>query len=75
MDYKSIAFDPPTTRDQTVANAAGELESLITEQSADGWEFIGLQNHSTVVPGSSGCFGIGSSNAYQRTLSMAVFRK
>lgn len=75
MEYRSIAFDPPASRNETAVAAAAELEALMAQQAAEGWEFIGVQNHSTVVPGSSGCFGIGQSSPYQKTISMAVFRK
>lgn len=75
MQYKAIGFDPPVGREGPVAGAASALESLIAGQAADNWEFVGVQNHSTVVPGSAGCFGIGATSPYPQTLSIVVFRR
>jgi hypothetical protein len=75
MQYKAIGFDPSASRGDPASSAASDLQALMTIQANDGWEFVGVQNHSTTVPGSSGCFGIGATSPYQRTLSMTVFRK
>jgi hypothetical protein len=73
MQYKAVGFDPAASRDGTAGAAAAALEQLIASYAASGWEFVGLQNHSTVVPGSSGCFGFGATPPYPQTLSIAVF--
>jgi hypothetical protein len=75
MQYKAVGFDPPASRDGTAGAAASALENVIASHEASGWEFMGLQNHSTVVPGSAGCFGIGATSPYPQTLSIIVFRK
>lgn len=75
MEYKVIAFDPPANRAGPAESAATALEGVIGSQASSGWEFIGLENHSTIVPGSSGCFGFGATSPYPRTVSLAVFRK
>ena len=75
MEYISIAFDPPVNRNNTTEQLASDLQRVITEQASKGWEFVGLQNHGTVVPGSRGCFGFGRADPYERTISLAVFRK
>ena len=74
MHYRAVGFDPPASRDGTAGAAAAALESLIASHAASGWEFVGVQNHSTVVPGSSGCFGLGATAPYPQTLSIVVFR-
>jgi hypothetical protein len=73
LKYKSLAFDPPASRSETTKAAASDLNNLIEAEAAAGWRFVGLQNHSTVVPGSNGCFGFGATGPYQRTISIAVF--
>jgi hypothetical protein len=75
MQYKAVGFDPPVSRDGTAGVAASALEALIASNTAGGWEFVGVQNHSTMVPGTSGCFGIGAMPPYPQTLSIAVFQK
>lgn len=75
MEYRAVPFDPSMTRENSVAGAAANLEALVSGQAAEGWEFLGLQNHSTVVPGSPGCFGFGATPPYPATMSIAVFYK
>ena len=75
MEYKAVGFDPPVTRDGPTQSAAVWLNSLIAQHASVGWEFMGVQNHSTIVPGSNGCFGFGKTQPYPRTVSIAVFRR
>jgi len=75
MQYKAIGFNPAASRGDPASSAASDLETLMFTQAKDGWEFVGIQNHSTTVPGSSGCFGIGATSPYETTLSIAVFRQ
>jgi hypothetical protein len=75
MQYTAVGFDPPASRDGTAGAAAAALEGVIASHAANGWEFVGVQNHSTVVPGSAGCFGFGATAPYPQTLSIIVFRK
>jgi hypothetical protein len=75
MEYKAVGFDPPVTREGPTQSAAIWLNSLIAQHASLGWEFMGVQNHSTIVPGSNGCFGFGKTPPYPRTVSIAVFRR
>lgn len=74
MQYKVVPFEPSAAGGQT-DSIAGALEALIAEAARNGWEFVAVENHSTVVPGDSGCFGIGASQPYPKTFSLVVFRK
>jgi hypothetical protein len=75
MEYLAVGFNPPVKREDPTESAARDLEMLISSRAAQGWEFVGVQNHSTVVPGSNGCFGFGATSPYPQTVSIAVFRK
>lgn len=75
MDYKCVPFNPQTDPEAPAATIASKLEDVVKAEAADGWEFVGLENHATVVPGSTGCFGIDKSDPYRKTFSVAVFRK
>lgn len=75
MQYKTVGFSPQIPRENPTESTASALDSIIVSHANEGWEFVGVQNHSVVVPGSSGCFGFGASAPYPKTLSMAVFRK
>ena len=75
MNYKCVPFEPAIDRQAPVQGVSQSLDSLIKSEAADGWEFVSLENSSTVVPGNSGCFGFGETSAYAKTFSIAVFRK
>ncbi|RYD59638.1 MAG: hypothetical protein EOP60_01875 [Sphingomonadales bacterium] len=74
MQYQVHPFEPNAAGGDT-AQIANSLEKLIEAQTALGWEFVAVENHSTVVPGSEGCFGIGATTSYPKTFSVVVFRK
>jgi hypothetical protein len=75
MEYKAIPFEPPVSRQDSTTSVAAALASTIQAHAVEGWEFVELANHSTVVPGSEGCFGIGATSPYPKTMSAAVFRR
>lgn len=75
MQYTTVPFDPPVKREGPTSSAASALDTMISTYAANGWEFVGVQNHSTIVPGSAGCFGIGATSPYPQTVSLVVFRK
>lgn len=54
---------------------ASALDTVIASEAKAGWDFVGLENHSTAVPGSNGCFGFEATSPYEKTFSVAVFRK
>lgn len=74
MDYKCVPFEPPVDRKDPVAQVSENLEAIIKSEASGGWEFVGLENHSTFVPGTSGCFST-DKPSYIHTYSVAVFRK
>lgn len=75
MEYKCVSFDPSIGRATPSETVSSNLDKVISSEASSGWEFVGLQNHSTVVPGSNGCFGFGATSPYEHTYSVAVFRK
>lgn len=72
MKYSAIPFDPCVSRSRAASDVATELQLALDGLAAKDDRFFGLANHSTVVPGSAGCFGIGKQFPYQVTLSIAV---
>lgn len=75
MEYKAEPFEPGVDRNASTDSVASALDALIKREAANGWEFVELANHSTVVPGSNGCFGFGATAPYAKTMSVAVFRR
>ena len=75
MQYKTVAFDPQIDRNNPTGSAAAALQSIVESHANEGWEFVGVQNHSTVIPGSNGCFGFGAQSSTNDTMSLVVFQK
>ena len=74
MQYKLVPFDPNVAKGNPTNTTTAELKAVVDEHAADGWEYVELANHSTVVPGSNGCFGFGATQPYPKTMSIVVFK-
>lgn len=75
MEYKVVPFVAKITQQDSTANVANQLQTLINEYSSDGWEYIRLENVDTFVAPDSGCFGLGGKPGYSTSFKMAVFKK
>lgn len=75
MTYKVVPFKASIGNTDGTAAAAAQLESLITAEAADGWEYVRLEHADTFVAGNSGCFGFGATPGHNTSIAMAVFRK
>ena len=75
MEYRFVPFDPAIDNKNPTGSAANALASIVKKNVDEGWEFVGIENHSTEVPGNDGCFGFGSTSPYLQTMSIAVFKR
>ena len=75
MEYKVVPFVAKITQQDTTANVAAQLETLINKYSSQGWEYVRLENVETHVAPDSGCFGLGGKPGYSTSYKMAVFKK
>lgn len=75
MQYHVIPFVANIGMTQGAEAAAGQLQHLIDQLNAQGWEYVRLEELTTYIAGSAGCFGIGAVPGTRRTVSLAVFRK
>ena len=62
MQYRIVPFEPQVGNSNPTKAASDALAALVQAQSSEGWEFRSIENHSTVVPGSNGCFGFGATS-------------
>lgn len=80
MEYKVLPFaaDVSEAEDQHQALAA-QLQTLITQQAAEGWKFVRLESINVViaVPSQAGCFGmLGAAQGSTLTrFDLALFEK
>ena len=75
MSYRFVPFEPAVSVSNPTGSTTDALAKLVQTQMNDGWEFVSIENHSTIVPGTNGCFGVGTTSPYPKTVSIAVFRK
>lgn len=75
MEYKVVPFNASLRRKDSADEAARQLQALIDEQTAKGYEFVRLEEITTHVDGTMGCFGIGAKPGFMVIVDVAVFRK
>lgn len=75
MEFKVIPFTANIGSNQGAAEAASQLQSLISANASEGWEYVRLEQVETHIAGDNGCFGIGARPSMTRSVSMAVFRQ
>lgn len=75
MNYKVVPFLAQITRKETTTDVAGQLQNLINEYSAQGWEYVRLEVVETHIEADAGCFGFGAKPGFNTIFRMIVFRK
>ena len=76
MKYKVIPFVASLEANKGNSNhVAQQLEQLITEHSAEGWNYVRLESVSTRVKADTGCFGFGGKPGFTTSRQMVVFSK
>lgn len=75
MTYEVVPFLAQITRKETTTNVAAQLQNLINEYSAKGWEYVRLEVVEAEIAPDSGCFGIGAKPAFNTVFRMIVFKK
>ncbi len=77
MEYKVVPFTAKISQNDTPVQVSSQLQSLISANSSEGWEYVALENVETQVAPDAGCFGlgIGAKPGYTTTFRVVVFRK
>lgn len=75
MNYKVIPFQAALANTGGAKDVASQLETLIAQQVAGGWDYVRLETVETNVAGTSGCFGIGAQPGRVTSYPVAVFRQ
>jgi hypothetical protein len=75
MEYRVIPFTASIANNEGAPAAASQLQTLITKNAGEGWEYVRLEQVDTHIAGTDGCFGIGALPPSSRSVSMAVFRR
>jgi hypothetical protein len=81
MQFKVVPFVAKISNSGGASDAASQLQTLISGEGADGWEYVRLEQihtHVAGLPGDNGCFGWGKTQPTaggETTYAVAVFRK
>ncbi|HEU4557692.1 MAG TPA: hypothetical protein VFS20_07575 [Longimicrobium sp.] len=75
MQYRVIPFTANIANNEGAGAAAGQLQNLIGQLGSEGWDYVRLEELTTYVAGTDGCFGIGAVPGTTRSVSLAVFRR
>ena len=75
MQYRVVPFTANIGLGEGAPAAAGQLQNLIAQLGSEGWDYVRLEELTTHVAGTDGCFGIGAVPASTRSVSLAVFRR
>jgi len=74
-EYHVVPFVASIGQLEGAKQAADQLQALIQNLAAQGWEYVRLESVTTFVAGGAGCFGFGATPGTTTAFSMAVFRK
>lgn len=75
MEFLVVPFVAQITQKDTTNHVALQLQRVINEHSAKGWEYVRMESVETLVEGTNGCFGIGAKPSYTTACTMLVFKK
>lgn len=76
MEYKVIPFIASIDRSkENTKQVAEQLEALIKNQTAGGWNYERLESVSSYVQPTQGCFGFGGEQGYSTAHQMVVFSR
>lgn len=75
MQFKVVPFTAQIRQNDTSANVASQMQSMIDNHTTDGWEYVRMDSVQTSVAGTSGCFGLGAQPGFTTVFNVLVFRK
>lgn len=75
MEFKVVPFTARITRDDSKAAVAKQVQLMIDNHLATGWEYVRMERIETSVAPTKGCFGIGAQPGYTTAIQMLIFKK
>lgn len=73
--YKVVPFQAHISNTGSGQDLAGGLQQIINHEATEGWAFVQIQELTTSVAGSSGCFGLGATPGTAVSMSVLIFQK
>jgi hypothetical protein len=73
--YKVVSFQASISNTGSGQDVAASLQRAIDQEATSGWEFIQIQELTTFVAGSSGCFGLGATPGTTTSMAILIFKR
>jgi hypothetical protein len=73
--YKVVSFQASISNTGSGQDVAASLQRAIDQEATSGWEFIQIQELTTFVAGSSGCFGLGATPGTTTSMAVLIFKR
>ena len=73
--YKVVPFQASISSDGSSRDVANGLQSIIQSETASGWEFVQIQELTTFIAGTNGCFGLGATPGRTTSMAVVVFKQ
>ena len=75
VEYNVVPFIAAIANNGTSEHAAAQLEQMVQQHAANGWQYVRLEHVTTSIAGNDVCFGLGTTPARTTSVSMVVFQK
>ena len=73
--YKVVPFQAHISNTGSGQDLATGLQQIINQETANGWSFVQIQELTTSIAGSAGCFGFNATPGTTVSMSVLIFRK
>jgi hypothetical protein len=73
--YKVVPFQARISNTGSGQDLATGLQQIIDQEATGGWSFVQIQELTTSIAGSSGCFGFGATPGTTAYMSVVIFQK
>lgn len=73
--YKVVPFQAHIANTGSGQDVASGLQQIINQEATGGWRFVQIEELTTSMAGSSGCFGIGAMPGTTVYMSVVIFQK
>ena len=73
--YKVVPFQAHISNTGSGQDLATSLQQIVNQEASGGWTFVQIQELTTSMAGSSGCFGFGATPGTTVYMSVLIFKK
>ena len=73
--YKVVSFQASISSTGSGQDVAAALQRAIDQEATSGWDFVQIQELTTFVAGTSGCFGLGATPGTTTSMAVLIFKR